>query len=203
MSEGTALNARGAGRPIRQRRALAIDQPRSGCAHRAARAFSSRSPRAPTTTCRDASARVANVQGLLRHAPDERAGDWSKIGLNYPVAQGDNLYVDRDARRRKSTTAVGSSGLPATRICVSRLDDRQLALFVAAGRVIVRVRVLEADDSVRIDTPATQIALVRPGLYRIDVAAGSPLTSVIVREGEAQVTTPAGVETVCRGRRPR
>src|SRR4029077_17209317 len=38
-------------------------------------------------------ARVANVQGFLLHAPDERAGDWSEIGLNYPVAQGDNLYV--------------------------------------------------------------------------------------------------------------
>jgi len=31
-------------------------------------------------------ARVANVQGLLRHAPDDHAGDWSQIGLNYPVA---------------------------------------------------------------------------------------------------------------------
>jgi hypothetical protein len=146
-------------------------------------------------------ARVANVQGLLRHAPDERAGDWSEIGLNYPVAQGDNLYVDRDGVA-EIDYGGGQFRLGGdTNLHVSRLDDRQLALFVAAGRVIVRVRVLEPDDSVRIDTPATQIALVRPGLYRIDVAADSPLTSVIVREGEAQVATPAGVETVWPGQK--
>ena len=144
-------------------------------------------------------ARVANVQGLLRHAPDERASDWSEIGLNYPVAQGDNLYVDRDGVAEIDYGGGQFRLAGDTNLHVSRLDDRQLALFIAAGRVIVRVRVLEPDDSVRIDTPATQIVLQRPGLYRIDVAADSPLTSVIVREGEAQVATPAGVETVWPG----
>src|SRR6476469_5094824 len=144
-------------------------------------------------------ARVANVQGSLRHAPDERAGDWSEIGLNYPVAQGDNLYVDRDGVAEIDYGGGQFRLAGETNLHVSRLDDRQLALFIAAGRTIVRVRVLEPDDSVRIDTPATQIALVRPGLYRIDVATDSPLTSVVVREGEAQVATPAGVETVWPG----
>jgi hypothetical protein len=144
-------------------------------------------------------ARVANVQGTLRHAPAERAGDWSEIGLNDPVAQGDNLYVDRDGVAEVDYGGGQFRLAGGTNLHVSRLDDRQLALFIAAGRVIVRVRVLEPDDSVHIDTPATQIALARPGLYRIDVAADSPLTSVIVREGEAQVATPAGIETVWPG----
>lgn len=144
-------------------------------------------------------ARVANVQGTLRHAPGERAGDWSEIGLNDPVAQGDNLYVDRDGVAEVDYGGGQFRLAGETNLHVSRLDDRQLALFIAAGRVIVRVRVLEPDDSVHIDTPATQIALQRPGLYRIDVAADTPLTSVIVREGEAQVATPAGIETVWPG----
>ena len=146
--------------------------------------------------------RVANVQGTLHHAPDEHAGDWAAIGLNYPIAQGDNLSSSATACAEIDYGGGQFRLAGDTNLHVSRLDDRQLALFVAAGRVIVRVRVLETDDSVRIDTPATQIALMRPGLYRIDVASDSPLTSVVVREGEAQVATPAGVETVMPGQTP-
>jgi hypothetical protein len=143
--------------------------------------------------------RVANLQGTLQHSPDESAGDWSPIGQNYPIAQGDNLFVERDGLAEVDYGGGQFRLADGTNLHVSRLDDRQLVLFVAAGRVIVRVRVLDADDSVRIDTPATQVALVRPGLYRIDVAAGSPLTSVVVREGEAQVTTHTGVQSVMPG----
>jgi hypothetical protein len=144
-------------------------------------------------------ARVANVQGVLRHAPDERAGEWAEIGLNYPVAQGDNLLLDRDGVAEIDYGGGQFRLAGGTNLHVSRLDDRQLALFIAAGRVIVRVRVLDPDDSVRIDTPATQVALQRPGLYRVDVASDSPLTSVIVREGEAEVGTPTGVEVLLPG----
>jgi len=143
--------------------------------------------------------RVANLQGTLLHAPDESAADWSAIGQNYPIAQGDNLFVEHDGLAEVDYGGGQFRLAGETNLHVARLDDRQLALFVAAGRVIVRVRVLDPDDSVRIDTPATQVALVRPGLYRIDVAAGSPLTSVAVREGEAQLTTPSGIQIVLPG----
>jgi len=143
--------------------------------------------------------RVANVQGALYHAAGEDAGDWAEIGLNYPVAQGDNLWVDHDGRAEVDYGGGQFRVAGDTNLHVSRLDDRQLALFVAAGRVIVRVRVLEPEDSVRVDTPATQISLARPGLYRIDVAADSPQTMLIVREGEAEIATPSGAQQVLPG----
>ena len=71
-----------------------------------------------------------------------------------------------------------------TNLNVARLDDRQLTLFVARGRLIVRIRVLDTDDVARIDTPNTQIALTRPGLYRIDVTPEGSSTTVSVRESE-------------------
>ncbi len=78
-----------------------------------------------------------------------------EIGLNYPVAQGDNLWVDH-AGRAEVDYGGGQFRLAGdTNLHVSRLDERQLALFVAQGRVIVRVRVLDPGDSVRIDTPAS------------------------------------------------
>ena len=143
--------------------------------------------------------RVALVQGTLRHSTAEHADEWAEIGQNYPVAEGDNLWADRDARVEIDYGGGEVRLAGDTNLQVSRLTDRQLALFIASGRVIVRVRVLDLDDSVRIDTPATQIELARPGLYRIDVAADSPLTTLAVREGEAIVATTAGPAQVLPG----
>lgn len=143
--------------------------------------------------------RVANVQGPLYRAPEDSAGDWAEIGLNDPVAQGDNLWVDHDGRAEIDYGGGQFRLAGDTNLHVSRLDDRQLGLFVAAGRLIVRVRVLDPDESVRVDTPASQIALARPGLYRIDVAADSPQTTVIVREGEAQIASSSGTAQVFPG----
>jgi hypothetical protein len=143
--------------------------------------------------------RLASVQGSVYHAPDERASEWSEVALNYPVAQGDNLWVDGDGHAEVDYGAGQFRLGGDTNVHVSRLDDRQFALFIASGRVIVRVRVLEADDSVRVDTPATQVALARPGLYRIDVDPEHEQTTLIVREGEAQVATTTGSEQVLPG----
>jgi hypothetical protein len=143
--------------------------------------------------------RVASVQGALHHAPGDSAEDWAEIGLNYPIAEGDNLWVQHDGRVEVDYGGGQFRLAGDTNVHVSRLDERQLALFIAAGRVIVRVRTLEPEDAVRIDTPATQIALTRPGLYRIDVEPDSPVTTVIVREGEAQVSTAAGTDRLFPG----
>jgi hypothetical protein len=143
--------------------------------------------------------RLAQVQGVVQHAPADDPPLWSDAGLNDPVAQGDNLWVERDGRAEVDYGGGQFRLAGDTSVHVSRLDERQLALFIASGRVIVRVRVLESDDSVRVDTPAAQIQLVRPGLYRIDIAADSPQTTVVVREGEAQVAMSTATQRVLPG----
>ncbi|MDQ2916933.1 MAG: hypothetical protein M3R40_07215, partial [Pseudomonadota bacterium] len=143
--------------------------------------------------------RIANVQGTLYHSPDDNAGEWSQIGQNYPVAQGDNLWVDRDGHAEVDYGGGQFRLAGDTNIHVSRLDERQLALFIASGRVIVRIRMLEAEDSVRVDTPITQVALTRPGLYRIDVDPDAGQTTLIVREGEADVATATVTAQVLPG----
>ena len=143
--------------------------------------------------------RLANVQGTVLVAPAGDAQAWSEAGLNHPIAEGDDLRVDADGRAEIDYGGGQFRLAGDTSLHVSRLDERQLALFVAAGRVIVRVRVLESEDDVRVDTPATQVALVRPGLYRIEVAPDSPGTTVVVREGEAQVAAAGGSERLLPG----
>jgi hypothetical protein len=143
--------------------------------------------------------RVANWQGDLYLAPQDRASEWASIGLNYPVAGGDNLWMSGDGQA-EIDYGSGQFRLGGdSNVHVSRLDDRQLALFVAQGRIIVRVRALEPGEAAVIDTPNAQIELQRPGLYRVDVSPEPRQTWLIVREGEANVVLPSGLQQVLPG----
>lgn len=143
--------------------------------------------------------RVATWQGDLYLAPQDRASEWASIGLNYPVASGDNLWLSGEGQA-EIDYGSGQFRLGGdSNVHVSRLDDRQLALFVAQGRVIVRVRGLDPGESAVVDTPNAQIELQRPGLYRIDVSPEPRQTWLIVREGEANVVLPSGLQQVLPG----
>ena len=138
--------------------------------------------------------RVADFAGQLFLSPQDRPTDWEPIDINYPITSGDNLWVSGDGRAEVDYGGGQFRFAGDTSVHVSRLDDRQLALFVAQGRVIVRVRSLDPGDVSRVDTPNTQITLTRPGLYRIEVAPDREATTLTVREGEAQVALAYGVQ---------
>ncbi len=143
--------------------------------------------------------RVADVGGELFLAPQDAPEQWVAIGLNYPVATGDNLWAGREGRA-EIDFGIGQFRLAGdTSLHLSRLDERNVAVFVAQGRVIVRMRVLEPGDAARIDTPNTQVVLTRPGLYRIEVSEDRQHTQLAVREGEAMVDTGAFVQQVLPG----
>jgi hypothetical protein len=143
--------------------------------------------------------RVADLGGELFLAPQDKPDQWVSIGLNYPVAVGDNLWVGNEGRAEIDFGAGQFRLAGDTNLHVSRLDDREFALFVAQGRVNVRVRVLEPGESARIDTPNTQVVLTRPGLYRVDVTNDREHTELAVREGEANVLTAGAVQQVLPG----
>ena len=143
--------------------------------------------------------RIAEVGGELLLAPQDRPTDWAPVGINYPVATGDNLWVSADGRAEIDYGPGQFRLAGETSVHVSRLEDRELALFVAQGRLIVRVRHLERGEVATVDTPNTQVSLTRPGLYRIDVAADRSTTTVIVREGEALAAIAGGAQQVLPG----
>ncbi len=143
--------------------------------------------------------RVAEVAGDLFLSPSDAPDQWVPIGLNYPVTGGDNLWVGNDGRAEVDFGAGQFRLAGNTNLHLSRLDDRQFALFVAQGRVSVRIRVLDAGEIARVDTPNVQIVLTRPGLYRIDVSDDRLLTTLVVREGEGTMLTPAGIQQVLPG----
>ena len=143
--------------------------------------------------------RIADLGGEVYHAPEDRASDWSTIGINFPIASGDNLWVAEGGRAEIDVGAGQVRLGGATNVHVARLDDRTVALFVAQGRVMLRLRVLDPGEVARIDTPNTQVVLTRPGLYRIDVSEDRQRTSLVVREGEATLPTPVGMQQVLPG----
>ena len=143
--------------------------------------------------------RIAEFAGQLFISPEDRAAEWQPAGLNYPVASGDNLWVGGDGRAEVDYGGGQFRLAGDTNLHVSRLDENQVALFIAQGRVIVRVRVLDAGDAARVDTPNTQVELSRPGLYRIDVTPDRQSTQVTVREGEALIALANGVQQALPG----
>src|SRR2546422_6636567 len=143
--------------------------------------------------------RVSDFGGELYLAPQDRATEWATVGVNYPVTSGDSLWVAPDGR---AEIDFGSGQLRLagdTNLQVSMLDEHRFALFVALGRIIVRVRTLEPGDSAFVDTPYTQVQIDRPGLYRIDVAPERQQTVLMVHEGEAEVRVGRGAQQVLPG----
>ncbi len=143
--------------------------------------------------------RVAEVSGQLFLAPEDRANDRAEVGVNYPVTSGDNLWVSADGRAEVEYGGGQFRLTGDTSLHVSRLDDHRLSLFIARGRAIVRVRVLEPGEVARVDAPNTQVQFTRPGLYRIDLGADRTTTVVTVREGEARVAFASATQQVLPG----
>ena len=144
--------------------------------------------------------RIADVGGQLYLSPDDQPSEWQPVGINYPVTSGDNLWVGAGDGRAEVDYGGGQFRLAGdTNLHVSRLDENKIALFIAQGRVIVRLRVLDPGDSAYIDAPNTQIQLTRVGLYRIDVLPDQQSTSVTVREGEAVVMLANGAQQALPG----
>jgi len=143
--------------------------------------------------------RIADFGGQLYQSPEDRPTEWVSIGLNYPVTSGDNLWVSGDGRAEVDYGGGQFRLAGDTNLHISRLDEARLALFIAQGRVIVRVRVLDTGEVARIDAPNTQVQLTRPGLYRVDVTPDRQTTIVTVREGEAIIALAAGAQQALPG----
>ncbi len=156
-------------------------------------------PAAPDADLPGRVGRVADLAGELFLSAQERAADWTGIGLNTTITAGDNLWVSAEGRAEVDYGGGQFRLAGDTNLHVARLDDTQLALFVAQGHVIVRVRVLDAGEAARVDTPNAQIQLLRPGLYRVDVDSERQVTQLVVREGEANVWLPSGSQQVLPG----
>ena len=139
----------------------------------------------------DPSARVARasyLQGEVSFRPGN-VDDWTSATLNYPLTTGDHLWTDVDARAELHVGANAIRLAPETAFEILDLDDNHLQIRLTQGSALVRVRTLDADDNIEIDTPTGAVTLMRDGTYRVDVSADGATSTVTTRNGDAEVTS--------------
>jgi len=139
----------------------------------------------------DPSARVARasyLQGEVSFRPGN-VDDWTSATLNYPLTTGDHLWTDENARAELHVGANAIRLAPQTAFEILDLDDNHLQIRLTQGSALIRVRTLDADDNIEIDTPTGAVTLMRDGTYRVDVSADGATSTVTTRNGDAEVAS--------------
>jgi hypothetical protein len=119
------------------------------------------------------------------------ATDWVQAELNRPLWVGDRLWTAADAR---AELQMGSSALrvaPETSVSIIAFDDRREQYEVTQGTVRLRVRSMDRDDAIEIDTPNLAFSIRSPGDYRVDVDADTTTVAVIRGSADAYGTQNA------------
>ena len=128
-------------------------------------------------------ARLANIDGAVSFSP---AGEdeWVYATPNRPLITGDRVWADAGARAELQIGSLAVRLGSQTSVTILNLDDRVAQFQLAQGALNVRVRRLDPDQTIEVDTPLLAFSLRRPGDYRIDVDPVSAATTVAVRSGE-------------------
>jgi len=134
--------------------------------------------------------RVARVNLLEGAGALQPAGsaEWLTDLLNRPLTAGDKLMIDGASR---AELHVGSTAIRlAAQTSLQLLDvgDPSERFGLPSGSLNMRVRVLDADDTIEVDTPSLAVTVLAPGEYRIDVDSAAQVVTVGVIDGLAEVT---------------
>ncbi|HVM74899.1 MAG TPA: DUF6600 domain-containing protein [Candidatus Saccharimonadales bacterium] len=132
-------------------------------------------------------ARLSYTTGQVSFSP-AGTDDWVGAVLNRPVTTGDKLWTDQNSR---AELQIGSAAIrlgDQTGFSFLNLDDRVMQIRLTEGMVSLRVRRMEQDETIEVDTPNLAFNILRPGRYRINVNEAGDTTVINVREGEGEVT---------------
>jgi hypothetical protein len=132
-------------------------------------------------------ARLSYADGQVSFSP-AGTDDWVDAVLNRPVTTGDKLWTDQNSRVELH---VGSAAIrlgEQTSFSFLNLDDHMMQMRLTEGTISVRVRRLNQDEAIEVDTPNLAFSIVRPGRYRINVNEAGDTTIIHVRDGEGEVT---------------
>ena len=142
-------------------------------------------------------ARISLLHGEISMQRGD-TGDWSTATLNTPLVRGDQVATGEKSRAEIQLDYADILRLSAhSQAKIADLTRTRIQLQIAQGYASYSMfKGGEAD--VEIDTPNVSVRPLRKGRYRVQVNSDSE-TEVIVREGEAEVTTPQGSTTVKQG----
>ena len=144
-------------------------------------------------------ARLGYFSGAVSFSP---AGEttWVASTLNRPVVTGDRLWADD---RGRVELQIGSAMVrlgARTLFTLTNLDDRIAQMNLQDGTINLRVRRLDRNQVVEVNTPNLAFVIRQEGEYRITVDAARDSTEVRTRSGRAEVFGKADRYTVGLGR---
>jgi hypothetical protein len=142
-------------------------------------------------------ARVSLIHGDVSTQRGD-SGDWGSTSINAPVVRGDQVATGQDARAEIQLDYANILRLAAhSQAKIADLTPRRIQVQVGQGYAsYTMLKGSEAD--VEIDSPNVAVRPLRAGRYRVQVISDAQ-TDVIVREGEAEITTPQGSTRVHAG----
>jgi FecR protein len=142
-------------------------------------------------------ARVSLIHGDVSMQRGD-TGDWEVTSINAPLVRGDQVATGETSRTEIQLDYADIVRLAArSQVKIADLTRTRIQLQVAQGYVnFTQLKGSEAD--VEIDTPNVAVRPLKHGRYRVQVNSDSE-TDVIVREGEAEITTPQGSTRVKEG----
>lgn len=143
-------------------------------------------------------ARLGFAQGSVSFQPGGE-GDWVDAVPNRPLTSGDNLWTDRDSRAELHVGSMAIRLGSETSATFLDLEDHALQLRVAQGTTMIRMKHMDDDDMVEIDTPNIAFQVTRAGEFRVDVRPDGQTTILDVIHGRGQVIGGGQTYTVVAG----
>ncbi len=143
-------------------------------------------------------ARLSYASGSVSFEP-AGTDDWVDAIVNRPMTTGDKLWADQDGRVEVRIDSYALRLGPQTGFSFLNLDDNVVQVRLTEGSLNIRVRRLDENQTLEIDTPNLAFNVLRPGSYRIDVNENGDATLVTVRDGQGEVTGGGSVYPIRAG----
>jgi hypothetical protein len=127
------------------------------------------------------------------------SGDWVAAAINAPVLAQDRVFSGPTSRAEVQFDYYHRARLAAdTELRLTELDNNKYLMQLARGTMTFSA-LKGGDAQVEVSTPAAAVRPVDHGEYRITVRPDG-LTEITVREGEAEIYTASGSQTLKLGR---
>ncbi len=142
-------------------------------------------------------ARISLIEGEVSTQRGD-SGEWVATTINAPLVRGDKIATGARTRAEVQLDYAHVLRLgPNTEVTIADLTGSRIQLQVASGLADLAVyRGAEAEAEA--DTPNMAVRPLAEGTYRIQVDSPSE-TSMTVRQGRAEVSTPQGGTPVDSG----
>ena len=107
-------------------------------------------------------ARLSLANGQVSFNP-AGTDDWVGAVVNRPVTTGDKLWTDHESRAELHVGSAAFRLSEMTGMSFLNLTDQMMQVSLTEGTLNIRVRRLNDDEAIEIDTPNLAFSILRPG----------------------------------------